>query len=288
MRSMRAALCQHFSFLRQLASGKQSIMQSRRGIYLIFYVFLGVRKAVSRNLISTECGEFKSRTDQKSENMFSIRYLGPCIFYTDICIRILLKNCDNWSIFLYQNHVALTTYLIVERWSSLLWREERFVSRETETFRILMILLCGFHLKFRRKNSCEQATRHFSIFISEKYKGAFSWIWNRDRWSLSGVVIFVRLIDIHTSLSSSLRKIHIFSRMSPGEERLAPSWFFLPVFVAKGGAFNLSPSPWAAPSPVIVSIIIRRHRVDIHVRIVAAVCFKKRTISPFFPLWSGR
>jgi len=95
-------LCQHFSFLRQLASGKQSIMQSRRGIHLIFYLFLGMRKAVSRNLISTECGEFKSRTDQKSENMFSIRYLGPCNFYTDICIRILLKNCDNWSIFLYQ------------------------------------------------------------------------------------------------------------------------------------------------------------------------------------------
>lgn len=145
-----------------------------------------------------------------------------------------------------------------------------------------MILLCGFQLKFRRKNSCEQATRHFSIFISEKYKSAFSWIWNRDRWSLSGVVIFVRLIDIHTSLSSSPRKIHIFSRMSPGGERLAPSWFFLPVFVAKGGAFNLSPSPWAAPSPVIVSIIIRRHRVDIYVRIVAAVCLKKRTNSPFF------
>lgn len=46
-----------------------------KGCIWFFYVFLGLRK-VSRNLASTERGEFKSRTDQKSENMFSIRYLG--------------------------------------------------------------------------------------------------------------------------------------------------------------------------------------------------------------------
>lgn len=83
-------------------------------------------------------------------------------------------------------------------------------------------------------------------------------------------------------VSSSPRKIHIFNRMSPGREWLTPSWFFLPVFVAKGGAFNLSPSPWAALSLVIVSIIICRHRVDIHVRIGAAVCLKKRSIPLIF------